>query len=112
MIILTSFHPPKSFCASRRLTKLFHATVQIFLDPTDEDLGNPDQMAKPPPLPTQKKKAALFLRDYHGFVDRMVKAKKVKISVPFYQQGDVVFEFNVSDFDSNRYLGKTQMTAR
>jgi hypothetical protein len=62
--------------------------------------------------PSDHSTTSLFLRDYHGFVDRMVKAKKVKISVPFYQQGDVVFEFNVSDFESNRYLGKTQMTAR
>ena len=49
---------------------------------------------------------SLFFRDYHGFVGRMLKAKKVKISVPFYQQGNVVFEFNVSDFDSDRYLDK------
>lgn len=49
---------------------------------------------------------SLFFRDYHGFVRRMLKAKKVKISVPFYQQGDVVFEFNVSDFDSEKYIGK------
>ena len=46
----------------------------------------------------------LFLRDYYGFVERMTKASKVKISVPFYQQGDVVFEFNISDFDSQKYL--------
>jgi len=49
---------------------------------------------------------SLFIRDYHGFVQRMVKAKKVKISVPFYQEGNVVFEFNVMDFDSEKYLGK------
>lgn len=49
---------------------------------------------------------SLFFRDYHGFVSRMLKAKKVKVSVPFYQQGNVVFEFNVSDFDSDKYLGK------
>jgi hypothetical protein len=48
----------------------------------------------------------LFFRDYNGFVERMTKARKVKISVPFYQQGDVVFEFNVSDFDSKKYLRK------
>ena len=49
---------------------------------------------------------SLFIRDYQGFIGKMSKAKKVKISVPFYQQGDVVFEFNVSDFDSDKYLDK------
>ena len=49
---------------------------------------------------------SMFFRDYHGFVGRMLKAKKMKISVPFYQQGNVVFEFNISDFDSGRYLNK------
>lgn len=49
---------------------------------------------------------SLFIRDYSGFVGRMMNAKKVKISVPFYQQGEVVFEFNVSDFDSDKYLNK------
>lgn len=49
---------------------------------------------------------SLFFEDYHGFVGRMLKAKTVKISVPFYQEGNVVFEFNVSDFDSDNYLGR------
>jgi hypothetical protein len=56
--------------------------------------------------PADHSTTSLFFRDYQGFVGRMLKAKKVKISVPFYQQGNVVFEFNVSDFDSDRYLDK------
>ena len=47
---------------------------------------------------------SLFFRDYHGFVGRMLQSKKVKISVPFYQEGEVVMEFNVSDFDQAKYL--------
>ncbi len=57
--------------------------------------------------PADHSNTTAFIRDYHGFVERMLKAKKVKISVPFYQQGEVVFEFNVMDFDADRYLGKT-----
>ena len=56
--------------------------------------------------PSDHGTTSLFIRDYSGFVSRMIKAKKVKVSVPFYQQGNVVFEFNVSDFDSDRYLNK------
>jgi|GEM_PF-492338 len=56
--------------------------------------------------PSDHGTASLFIRDYSGFVGRMMKAKNVKISVPFYQQGNVVFEFNVSDFDSDRLLNK------
>ena len=56
--------------------------------------------------PADHSTTSLFFRDYQGFVGRILKAKKVKISVPFYQQGEVVFEFNVSDFDSKKYLDK------
>lgn len=56
--------------------------------------------------PADHSTTALFIRDYHGFVERMLKAKKLKIAVPFYQQGEVVFEFNVMDFDAEQYLGK------
>ena len=56
--------------------------------------------------PSDHGSTSLFFRDYHGFVARMLKAKTVKISCPFYQQGNVVFEFNVSDFDSKKYLAK------
>lgn len=56
--------------------------------------------------PEDHSTTSLFFRDYQGFVGKMLKAKKVKIAVPFYQQGNVVFEFNVSDFDSDQYLDK------
>lgn len=47
---------------------------------------------------------SVFFRDYHGFVSRMLKARRVRISVPVYQQGSPVFEFEVSGFDTNAYL--------
>jgi hypothetical protein len=56
--------------------------------------------------PEDHSTTSLFFRDYQGFVGKMMKAKTVKIAVPFYQQGNVVFEFNVSDFDSDKYLDK------
>lgn len=46
----------------------------------------------------------LFFRDYHGFVGKMLKAKKVLISIPVYQEGNPVFEFNVRNFDTDEYL--------
>lgn len=49
---------------------------------------------------------SLFFRDHKGFVARMLKSKSVKISVPFYKEGNVVFHFNVSDFNTNKYLDK------
>ncbi|XHR27984.1 MAG: hypothetical protein ACFUZC_18895 [Chthoniobacteraceae bacterium] len=47
-----------------------------------------------------------FFRDYQGFVDKMLKAKRVRISVPVYQQGSPVFEFDVSGFDIDAYSEK------
>ena len=48
----------------------------------------------------------VFFRDYQGFVGRMLKAKRVRISVPVYRQGNPVFEFDVSGFDADAYLEK------
>lgn len=45
-----------------------------------------------------------FFRDYHGFVGKMLKAKKVRISIPVYRQGSPVFEFDVSNFSTKEYL--------
>jgi hypothetical protein len=56
--------------------------------------------------PADHSTTSLFIRNSQGFIESMLKAKKVKISVPFYQQGNVFFEFNVSDFDSERYVNK------
>jgi hypothetical protein len=47
-----------------------------------------------------------FFRDYQGFVSKLLKAKRVRISLPVYQEGSPVFEFDVSSFDSDSYLEK------
>lgn len=46
----------------------------------------------------------IFLSNYSGFIDRMMKAKRVRIAVNVYQEGTPVFEFDVSKFDKNQYL--------
>jgi hypothetical protein len=50
----------------------------------------------------------LFLGNYAGFVSAMTKAKTVRMSVPVYQEGSPVFEFDVSGFDKNRYSPPTK----
>lgn len=46
----------------------------------------------------------IFLSNYSGFVERMMKAKRVRIAVNVYQEGVPVFEFDVSRFDKDQYL--------
>lgn len=45
----------------------------------------------------------VFIRNYDRFVGKMLKAKQVRISTNIYQEGAPVFEFDVSDFDLNKY---------
>ncbi len=49
---------------------------------------------------------SLFIRDCQTFTEKLMKSKKVKISVTFYKEGNVVFDFNVAGFDNNRYIDK------
>jgi hypothetical protein len=49
---------------------------------------------------------SVFFRDYHGFIEKMLHAKRLRISIPVYQQGSPVFEFNVDDFVTDEYLEK------
>ncbi len=53
-----------------------------------------------------------FFRDYQGFVSKMLKSKKVRISIPVYQQGNPVFEFDVSEFSSDAYLENSQKAGK
>jgi hypothetical protein len=56
--------------------------------------------------PEDNSTETIFLRDYNGFVGRLMKAKKVKISVNVFQQGEPVFEFNVRNFEPDKYKVK------
>lgn len=48
----------------------------------------------------------IFIQNYNKFVEKMLKAKQVRISINIYQQGAPVFEFDVSGFDQNKYKPK------
>jgi len=56
--------------------------------------------------PEDNSSETLFIRDYSGFVARMIKAKTVRISATVFQQGSPAFEFDVSNFDQDRYRPK------
>lgn len=48
----------------------------------------------------------IFIRNYNRFSEKLLKAKRVRISANIYQQGAPVFEFDVSSFDQNKYKPK------
>lgn len=48
----------------------------------------------------------IFLRNYGSFVGKMRKAKRVRIAANIFHEGAPVFEFDVSDFDQNKYKPK------
>jgi hypothetical protein len=48
----------------------------------------------------------IFIRNYNRFVEKLGKAKRVRVSVDIYQQGAPVFEFDVSDFAPDKYRPK------
>ncbi|MBP7765097.1 MAG: zinc ribbon domain-containing protein [Syntrophaceae bacterium] len=48
----------------------------------------------------------IFIQNYSRFMEKMLKAKKVRISVNIYQEGSPVFEFDVSNFDRAKYIVK------
>lgn len=48
----------------------------------------------------------IFIRNYGRFVEKMLNAKRVRISMNIYQEGAPIFEFDVSDFDRNKFRPK------
>lgn len=51
----------------------------------------------------------IFIRNYGKFVDKMLKARRVRIAANIYQEGAPVFEFDVADFDQSKYKPKKQL---
>jgi len=45
----------------------------------------------------------VFINNYSKFVDNLIKSKKVKISLGFFQNGSHVLEFDVAGFDKEQY---------
>lgn len=56
--------------------------------------------------PADNSTETIFIRNYDRFVEKMLKAKRVRIAANIYQQGAPMFEFDVSGFDQNKYKPK------
>lgn len=56
--------------------------------------------------PDDNSSEVLFIQNYGRFVEKMLKAKRVRIAVNVYQEGAPTFEFDVSDFDQAKYKPK------
>lgn len=56
--------------------------------------------------PADNSTETIFIRNYGRFVEKMLKAKQVRIATNIYQQGAPVFEFDVSGFELNKYKPK------
>lgn len=46
----------------------------------------------------------IFIRNYSKFLSNLSRSKRVRISAEVYQEGNPIFEFNVSGFDSKKYV--------
>lgn len=53
--------------------------------------------------PDDNSTETVFISPYSRFAGLMLKAKTVRVSVPIYQEGSPVFEFNVEAFDIEKY---------
>lgn len=53
--------------------------------------------------PSDNSTEILFIHNYSGFVSRMLKANRVRISAEIHQEGSPLFEFDVRGFDKSRY---------
>jgi hypothetical protein len=54
----------------------------------------------------------VFILNYARFLDKMAKAKTVRISAPVYQEGSPIFEFNVAAFDRSKYVPSPASSAK
>lgn len=57
--------------------------------------------------PADGSSEVLFIDNYSGFLNRLKKAKRVRLSASIYQQGAPIFEFDVSGFSVERYSAKS-----
>ncbi|MES2218381.1 MAG: zinc-ribbon domain-containing protein [Pseudomonadota bacterium] len=48
----------------------------------------------------------IFIHNYDRFLKRMIKAKRVRIAVNIYQEGQPIFEFDVTKFDPSKHKPK------
>ncbi|MBL0162174.1 MAG: hypothetical protein IPP82_00630 [Xanthomonadales bacterium] len=53
--------------------------------------------------PADNSSESVFIRNYSQFIASLKKAKRVRISTNIYQEGAPVFEFDVSDFNDQKF---------
>lgn len=68
------------------------------------DNGEPASFSANPPADHSTE--SVFITNYDRFVTKMRVAKQVRISPQVYQQGSVVFTFDVSGFDAKKFRGE------
>lgn len=56
--------------------------------------------------PADNSTETLFINNYSQFAGKLMKAKRLRISVNVYQEGSPVFEFDVSGFQVDKYKPK------
>jgi len=56
--------------------------------------------------PADNSSDTVFIRNYDRFLGKLRRAKIVRISLNVYQEGNPVFEFDVSGFDYARHIAK------
>jgi hypothetical protein len=52
--------------------------------------------------PTDNSTEVIFISNFQRFYDAMKKAKRVRISTEFYQEGQHVLDFNIDQFDESK----------
>lgn len=57
--------------------------------------------------PSDSSSTTIFIKNFDRFYAKLKNAKVVRIQVPFYQEGERVFEFQVDGFSANRFSGKS-----
>lgn len=57
--------------------------------------------------PEDNSSEVLFIQNYGRFVEKMLKASRVRVAVSVFQEGNPTFEFDVSGFDVNKYRPKS-----
>lgn len=56
--------------------------------------------------PADNSSETVFISNYSKFYEKIRTAKIVRISTNIYQEGSPIFEFNVSDFNRDKYIKK------
>lgn len=56
--------------------------------------------------PSDNSSETIFISNYKRFADKINKAKLVRISPTIYQEGNPIFEFNISGFDQDKFKPK------